>query len=109
MGNSALRGQPLRGGKRQGRPDPQLEAFCRPTGLYPSCSWDVRVVRRAILNGKLAPRMKGTDAPASLSDDECPICFFYYGKVSGSSLASLLRGHASAYRGGGGVMERGGA
>ncbi|EQC40905.1 hypothetical protein SDRG_01970 [Saprolegnia diclina VS20] len=67
MGNSA-------GKTRQSK---ELERYTRPTGLYKSCPWDHKVVRKMILERKLAPRYPGSDAHQSGSY-ECPICFLHY-------------------------------
>ena len=48
-----------------------------PNGLYTHCDWDVRVVRRLILEKKLAPMSVGKE-DLSLNEralEECPICF----------------------------------
>lgn len=56
-----------------------------PTGLYEHCEWDPKVVRRLILERKLAPISVGKDETAEEGLEECPICFlvcyilpFYY-------------------------------
>ncbi|ETV97771.1 hypothetical protein H310_09124 [Aphanomyces invadans] len=51
--------------------------FTRPTGLYKSCSWEHKAVRRLVLERKIAPRYPGSDA-ATANSYECPICFLYY-------------------------------
>ena len=48
--------------------------YTKPTGLYPTCAWDERVVRRMILDRHLAPRFPGTEDPGEATE-ECPICF----------------------------------
>jgi hypothetical protein len=50
--------------------------------LYPSCSWDDRVVRRLIGDGKLAARMRGAEIREKKTEVECPICFLYYEQVN---------------------------
>ena len=50
--------------------------------LYPSCTWDDRVVRRLIGDGKLAARMRGAETRESKTEVECPICFLYYEQVN---------------------------
>jgi hypothetical protein len=42
--------------------------------LYETCKWDQRVVRRLVLEGRLAPRTKGEEDSVDISQ-ECPICF----------------------------------
>ncbi|CAM9764442.1 unnamed protein product, partial [Chrysoparadoxa australica] len=59
--------------------------FCKPTGLYDSCPWDDKVVRKWILDGKVAPRFPSTDAERELNTstyEECPICFLTYEGVN---------------------------
>ncbi|KAL7463418.1 hypothetical protein ACHAXS_003788 [Conticribra weissflogii] len=56
----------------------ELDARCRPSGLYPSCQWEPKQIRRLIGDGKLAARLKGTDSRLTKTDRECPICFMYY-------------------------------
>eukprot|EP00752_Nemacystus_decipiens_P006203 g5596.t2 len=41
----------------------ELEKYCKPTGLYETCPWEERVVRRWIMEGQVAPRYPGSDAP----------------------------------------------
>eukprot|EP00590_Aulacoseira_subarctica_P002892 CAMPEP_0172415074 /NCGR_PEP_ID=MMETSP1064-20121228/1602_1 /TAXON_ID=202472 /ORGANISM="Aulacoseira subarctica , Strain CCAP 1002/5" /LENGTH=440 /DNA_ID=CAMNT_0013151971 /DNA_START=82 /DNA_END=1404 /DNA_ORIENTATION=+ len=60
----------------------ELDRRCQPSGLYPSCSWDDRVVRRLIGDGKLAARMRGTETREKKTEVECPICFLYYEQVN---------------------------
>ncbi|GAB5030169.1 ring u-box domain-containing protein [Nannochloropsis oceanica] len=52
----------------------ELERFTKPTGLYPSCAWEDKVVRKLILDGKLAPRFAGLEDKHN-GTKECPICF----------------------------------
>ncbi|KAF0698320.1 Aste57867_11040 [Aphanomyces stellatus] len=58
-------------------PTYEAERFTRPTGLYKSCLWDQKVVRKLIVNRKIAPRYPGSEIP-TLDSYECPICFLYY-------------------------------
>lgn len=54
-----------------------LEAtHCVPLGLYPNCPWQSkqRVIKKLIMEKKLAPIFKGNDS-SSEELDECPICF----------------------------------
>lgn len=55
---------------------------CKPSGLYKSCEWDDRAVRRLIGEGKVAARLVGSDNPGSCSDQECPICFLNYSEIN---------------------------
>ncbi|KAG9415977.1 SNF1-interacting protein [Aphanomyces cochlioides] len=55
----------------------EAERFTRPTGLYKSCLWEHKVVRKLIAERKIAPRYPGSDTPG-LDSYECPICFMYY-------------------------------
>jgi len=54
--------------------DPQL---LKPTGLYPNCEWDERVLRRLILDRKLAPCHVGLEENSG-EQEECPICMLNY-------------------------------
>lgn len=56
----------------------ELERFTTPTGLYPTCPWDVRIVRRLILEKRVAPRFPGRESCESCFTQECPICFMFY-------------------------------
>lgn len=48
--------------------------FTKPTGLYPTCEWDEKTVKKLINKKKIAPRYPGReDGGPDL--DECPICF----------------------------------
>ncbi|CAM9923390.1 unnamed protein product, partial [Choristocarpus tenellus] len=37
------------------------EKYCKPTGLYDTCPWEERVVKRWIYEGHVAPRFPGRD------------------------------------------------
>ena len=61
--------------KKRGEPiDP---ALLRPHGLYPTHEWDERLLRRLILDRKLAPCHPGSEEEA-LEKEECPICMLNY-------------------------------
>ena len=60
----------------------ELDKRCQPSGLYPSTPWDPRTIRRLNGDGKLAARLKGTDARVRSTDQECPICFLHYAQVN---------------------------
>ena len=53
--------------------------YTLPTGLYKSCEWDMRQVRKLILAKQLAPMFPGKESEElgdSVGDhEECPICF----------------------------------
>ena len=59
----------------------ELEKYTKPTGIYDSCNWDERVVRKLILERKLAPMFPGLDAQAG-KREECPICFLVRGSAA---------------------------
>ena len=42
--------------------------------LYPSCPWDDKIVRKLILERKIAPRYPGSEVTC-IDTQECPICF----------------------------------
>jgi len=44
--------------KREGIPH-------KPNGLYPSCEWDVKEVKKMVLSKQIAPRWQGSD------DEKC--------------------------------------
>eukprot|EP00584_Thalassiosira_punctigera_P006653 CAMPEP_0172546416 /NCGR_PEP_ID=MMETSP1067-20121228/16192_1 /TAXON_ID=265564 ORGANISM="Thalassiosira punctigera, Strain Tpunct2005C2" /NCGR_SAMPLE_ID=MMETSP1067 /ASSEMBLY_ACC=CAM_ASM_000444 /LENGTH=674 /DNA_ID=CAMNT_0013333345 /DNA_START=198 /DNA_END=2222 /DNA_ORIENTATION=+ len=69
---------PFRNGGSLGLSRAELDARCQPSGLYPTCEWEPKQIRRLIGNGQLAARLKGTDSRLSKTDRECPICFMYY-------------------------------
>jgi len=60
----------------------ELEQRCKPSGLYPSCKWDERGIRRLIGDGKLAARLGGSDVRSNPTDQECPICFLHYSEIN---------------------------
>jgi len=75
---------PFRSGGSLGLSKSELDARCQPSGLYPSCEWEPKQIRRLIGDGKLAARLKGSDSCISKSDRECPICFMYYSETNTS-------------------------
>eukprot|EP00639_Heterosigma_akashiwo_P002392 CAMPEP_0194565798 /NCGR_PEP_ID=MMETSP0292-20121207/4935_1 /TAXON_ID=39354 /ORGANISM="Heterosigma akashiwo, Strain CCMP2393" /LENGTH=149 /DNA_ID=CAMNT_0039415251 /DNA_START=290 /DNA_END=736 /DNA_ORIENTATION=- len=62
----------------------ELERYAKPTGLYDTCPWDLRTVRKWVLNGTLAPMYEGVETPTDTTE-ECPICFMHYEAVNRSS------------------------
>jgi hypothetical protein len=62
MGNKFVRGS---GGDNK---------FTKSTGLYPTCEWDDKTVKKLISKKKVAPRYPGREDPGP-DLDECPICF----------------------------------
>ncbi|KAL7566120.1 hypothetical protein ACA910_003893 [Epithemia clementina (nom. ined.)] len=60
----------------------ELEARCQPSGLYQSCNWEYKQIRRLIGDGKLAARTKGTEERMNDIDTECPICFLQYSAIN---------------------------
>lgn len=60
----------------------ELDARCQPSGLYPSCPWDDKAIRRLIGDGKLAARQLGTERRENVTDVECPICFLHYSVIN---------------------------
>ncbi|PXF40654.1 Protein SIP5 [Gracilariopsis chorda] len=77
MGNSSS--VPLRLRRRRyEEPSPIDLLYTKSSGLYPTCSWDDKHVRRLILRGELAPRYPGKDDPTSTVREECPICMLIY-------------------------------
>jgi len=60
----------------------ELDKRCQPSGLYPSCHWDEKAIRRLIGDGRLAARLKGSESRNTAGDQECPICFLQYTEVN---------------------------
>lgn len=52
--------------------------YTKPSGLYPTCTWDPKHVRRLILRGELVPRYPGRDNASANAREECPICMLVY-------------------------------
>ena len=77
-------------GNKQGRPAVNVEPeLLKPSGLYPSASYDERALRRLILERKVAPCFRGSEEPGSThgggGGEECPICMLYYPALNTSS------------------------
>ena len=66
--------------------------FYKSNGLYATCAWDERVVRKMIADKKLAPRYPGVGKPED-GHEECPICFLV-------RLCVMCRASARSGRGG---------
>eukprot|EP00578_Thalassiosira_sp_NH16_P015439 CAMPEP_0181126118 /NCGR_PEP_ID=MMETSP1071-20121207/27437_1 /TAXON_ID=35127 /ORGANISM="Thalassiosira sp., Strain NH16" /LENGTH=355 /DNA_ID=CAMNT_0023211655 /DNA_START=214 /DNA_END=1278 /DNA_ORIENTATION=- len=73
---------PFRSGGSLGLSRSELDARCQPSGLYPTCEWDPKQIRRSIANGHLAARLKGNESRMTKTDRECPICFMYYSETN---------------------------
>lgn len=59
--------------------DTSFEAqHCTPLGLYKNSKWDPKLLKKLIVDKKLAPIFKGTDDKVSYDHEECPICFLFY-------------------------------
>jgi len=63
------------GSKKDSKQEPD---FTIPSGLYHTLNWDLKVVKRMILNKRLAPLYPGQEEPGSEDFEECPICFLFY-------------------------------
>lgn len=63
----------------------ELDKRCKPSGLYPTCPWDEKVIRRLIGDGRLAARQVGVDERIQLCYHECPICFLHYSQINMTS------------------------
>ncbi|KAH7474863.1 hypothetical protein PRIC1_013008 [Phytophthora ramorum] len=82
MGNSTSK-------RRHSTSTRELEKYAQPTGLYPSCPWELKTARRLIVERKLAPRFPGKEAKDGAFTLECPICFMFYpGSLNMSSCCS---------------------
>ncbi|CAI5722492.1 unnamed protein product [Hyaloperonospora brassicae] len=73
-------------GRRHSAATRELEKYTKPTGLYPSCPWELKTARRLIVERKLAPRFHGKETKDEGFTLECPICFMFYpGSLNTSS------------------------
>uniref|UniRef100_A0AAV1TQL7 RING-type domain-containing protein n=1 Tax=Peronospora matthiolae TaxID=2874970 RepID=A0AAV1TQL7_9STRA len=67
-------------------PTRELGKYTKPTRLYPSCPWELKIARRLIVDRKLAPRFHGKEMQEEGFTFECPICFMLYpGSLNTSS------------------------
>lgn len=66
----------------------ELDERCKPSGLYPSCNWEDKAIKKLIGDGKLAARLRGTENRQSPTDRECPICFLQYKEVNTTKCCS---------------------
>merc|ERR1711991_985663 len=61
--------------------EPSFESkHCTLTGLYPSCKWDQKVIKKLICDKRMSPIFKGTETKENEEDEECPVCFLFYPK-----------------------------
>eukprot|EP00568_Trieres_chinensis_P000199 CAMPEP_0183304100 /NCGR_PEP_ID=MMETSP0160_2-20130417/9307_1 /TAXON_ID=2839 ORGANISM="Odontella Sinensis, Strain Grunow 1884" /NCGR_SAMPLE_ID=MMETSP0160_2 /ASSEMBLY_ACC=CAM_ASM_000250 /LENGTH=197 /DNA_ID=CAMNT_0025467093 /DNA_START=225 /DNA_END=815 /DNA_ORIENTATION=+ len=81
-GHSSMIPKFLRSTGALGLPKAELDRRCVPSGLYESCQWEDKAIRRLIGDGKLAARLKGNDSRTNPGDRECPICFLHYSQVN---------------------------
>ncbi|CEG36117.1 ring u-box domain-containing protein [Plasmopara halstedii] len=87
MGNSTSKKSGL--GRRHSTGMRDLDKFTQPTGLYSTCPWEHKTVRRLIVDKKLAPRFPGQETKDGCFTLECPICFMFYpGSLNASSCCS---------------------
>ncbi|CAH0489485.1 hypothetical protein KXD40_004028 [Peronospora effusa] len=77
MGNSTSK----KTSRRHSAATRELEKYTRPTGLYGSCPWELKMARRLILERKLAPRIPGKETKEGDFSLECPICFMFYPEI----------------------------
>ncbi|KAG3117237.1 hypothetical protein PI124_g11757 [Phytophthora idaei] len=84
MGNSTSKKSVI--SRRHSSSTRELEKFTQPTGLYPSCPWELKTARRLIMERRLAPRFPGQETKEGCFTLECPICFMFYpGSLNSSS------------------------
>ncbi|KAF1788395.1 hypothetical protein GQ600_2660 [Phytophthora cactorum] len=84
MGNSTSKKSGI--SRRHSSSTRELEKFTQPTGLYPSCPWELKTARRLIMERRLAPRFPGQETKEGCFTLECPICFMFYpGSLNSSS------------------------
>lgn len=55
----------------------ELKPYTKSTGLYPTCDWSEKKVKKMIYKERIAPRIPGSETRKE-SSVECPICFMYY-------------------------------
>lgn len=71
-------------------PNSPESKFNTLTGLYPECSWDPKLVKKMVLERKLAPIYPGSENTSENIEslekilEECPICFLYYPSLNRS-------------------------
>lgn len=75
MGNQNSRPERNRG-------DRSKKKKWQPTGLYDSCRWDEKTVRRLINRGKMAPSSNGKDERETGNEHHCPICLLHYNEIN---------------------------
>lgn len=46
-------------------------------GVYPTCEWDPKSIRKLVVDKKVSPLFPGKEDPGE-NTDECPICLLYY-------------------------------
>lgn len=68
----------------RGGADGQGTATWKNTGLYESCPWDDRTVKRLVMDKKIAPRCRGVEAVSEEAHVECPICFMGHTHINRS-------------------------
>jgi len=68
----------------------ELDRRCKPSGLYPECTWDEKIIRKLIGDGRLAARVRGNDERDQSNEVECPICFLYYNQVNVTECCSAF-------------------
>jgi hypothetical protein len=62
--------------------------FTKSTGLYPTCEWDDKTVKKLINKKKVAPRYPGREESGP-ELDECPICFLVSLRLSSKVHSAL--------------------
>eukprot|EP01101_Sappina_pedata_P002678 TRINITY_DN12897_c0_g1_i1.p1 TRINITY_DN12897_c0_g1~~TRINITY_DN12897_c0_g1_i1.p1 ORF type:complete len:235 (-),score=43.39 TRINITY_DN12897_c0_g1_i1:47-751(-) len=61
------------------RRDHSIESkHCTLQGIYPTCEWDHKMIKRMVVDKKVAPIFKGAGDPPGDEWDECPLCFLNY-------------------------------
>jgi len=60
----------------------ELDELCKPSGLYESCSWEAKTVRKLIKQRKLAGRLSGKDDRITGLEQQCPICLLHYDEIN---------------------------
>eukprot|EP01089_Gocevia_fonbrunei_P002222 TRINITY_DN12216_c0_g1_i2.p1 TRINITY_DN12216_c0_g1~~TRINITY_DN12216_c0_g1_i2.p1 ORF type:complete len:367 (-),score=78.37 TRINITY_DN12216_c0_g1_i2:99-1199(-) len=52
--------------------------YCNLNGIYPTCTWENKIIKKWIIEKKVAPLYPGQEEKTNRELDECPICFLYY-------------------------------
>jgi len=60
---------------KKGAIDPK---YLLPQAPYSKTAWDSKLLKKSVMEKRLAPFFPGAEEKASVEMEECPICFLYY-------------------------------